>query len=191
VDEVCVWLKTLRVMDKTLSTFRDENITGRALHHLASVDELKDMGVTAFGDRRVIADAIAQLILRGKIKSLMSMFSFFFFFSQLDGLQLVEKINSGKFGIVWRGTYDGKPVAVKQPVLNDADLSPEQQVQDLEEEYDVMKRIPAHENILKTLGMNRFDQKIYLIVEVKVTKPNKQHTITLTSFFLPWLLKFF
>jgi hypothetical protein len=57
--DVVVWLRSLG-LEEYEAAFRDNKINERVLPSLTAED-LKELGVTALGDRRILLDAIAAL----------------------------------------------------------------------------------------------------------------------------------
>jgi hypothetical protein len=69
---IVVWLRSLG-LEEYEAAFRDNKINERVLPSLTAED-LKELGVTALGHRRILLDAIADLRsdARGKMASLCS-----------------------------------------------------------------------------------------------------------------------
>ena len=59
VMDIVVWLRSLG-LGKYEATFRENEISERVLPNLTA-DDLKELGVTALGHRRILLDAIAAL----------------------------------------------------------------------------------------------------------------------------------
>jgi hypothetical protein len=57
--DIAAWLRDLG-LERYEQAFRDNEVDVRSLPHLTA-DDLKDMGVTAIGHRRLLLQAIAQL----------------------------------------------------------------------------------------------------------------------------------
>jgi hypothetical protein len=57
--DVVSWLRSLG-LDKYEATFRDNSITEKVLPRLTAED-LKELGVSTVGDRRMLLDAIADI----------------------------------------------------------------------------------------------------------------------------------
>jgi hypothetical protein len=77
-------------------------------------------------------------------------------------LELGEKIGSGAFGLVLRGTYSGDPVAIKQCLLN---VGPDA-VDDFKREAKLMLSIKSHPSLVQVYGLCIHKGSIYLILEL-------------------------
>jgi len=66
-------------------------------------------------------------------------------------ISLEEEIGRGAFGVVYKGTWQGVHVAVKQSLL-DANLISDLRIQDFFAEAELMKKLRAHPNVTQLLG---------------------------------------
>mmetsp|Transcript_10869 Transcript_10869/g.14937 ORF Transcript_10869/g.14937 Transcript_10869/m.14937 type:complete len:251 (+) Transcript_10869:88-840(+) len=68
-------------------------------------------------------------------------------------LKLVSEIGRGAFGVVFKGTWKGQSVAVKQARVDDANLKTSFHMQDFFAEAEVMKKLKPHPNVTRLLGV--------------------------------------
>lgn len=76
-------------------------------------------------------------------------------------LKRIKSLGEGSFGVVYQGTYRGKPVAIKQ--LSGISSSA---VGDFFREASLMLSIPAHKNVVQMIGMCQEQNSFSLVMEL-------------------------
>ncbi len=69
--------------------------------------------------------------------------------NRYNELYLTKELGSGAFGVVLKGTYRGKDIAVKKPK---GEIT-ESQLNEIMKEAFLMQSVPPHPNVLKFIGV--------------------------------------
>lgn len=83
----------------------------------------------------------------------------------LNQIRLGEELGRGAFGVVFKTEYNGAPAALKVLQQQDGKELLDEEIAEFEDEAAILKRVPAHPNLVQFLGLCVDDMQLAILTE--------------------------